>query len=74
MSTIKEINIDGTLLDETDEIATTFNNYFTDIDPKFANKIAPVTGSHLDYIKTCVDNTMYVIPTTYNEILKFVLF
>ena len=69
-STIKEINIDGILLHKPDEIATTFNNYFTNIGPKLANKIDPVTGSYLDYIKTCVDNTMYVIPTTSDEILK----
>ena len=48
-STINEINIDGILLDKTDEIATTFNNYFTNIGPKVANKIDPVTGSYLDY-------------------------
>ena len=69
-STIKEINIDGVLYDKPDEIAMEFNNYFTNICPKLANKIDPVPGSYLDYIKARVHNTMYVIPTTSDEILK----
>ena len=57
-STIKEINIDGVLSDKPDEIATTFNNYFTNIGSKLANNIDPVPGLYLDYIKACVGNTM----------------
>ena len=45
---LKKINIDGILLDKPDEIATTFNNYFTNESPKLSNKIDPVTGSYLD--------------------------
>ena len=37
---------------------------------QLANKIDPVTGSYLDYIKACIDNIMYVIPATSAEILK----
>ena len=69
-STIREISIDGIHFDESDEIATTLINYFTNIGQKLANKVDPVPGSYLVYIKASVDNIMYVIPTTPDEILK----
>ena len=53
-----------------DETGTTFDNYFTNIGAKLANKTDPVPGSYLDHIKASVDKTMYTIPTTPDEILK----
>ena len=47
----------------------TFNNYFINIGPKLANKVDPVPGSYLDYIKASVDKTMYTIPTTQDKFL-----
>ena len=57
--TVKEINIHKILSDKPYEIAMTFNNYFANIGPELANKIDLVPGSYPDYIKACVDNTMY---------------
>ena len=58
------------MVDILDEIATTFNNYFTNIGQKLSSKIDPVTGWCLDYIKASVDKTMYRILTTTDEILE----
>ena len=46
----------------------TFNNYFTNIGSKLANKIGPVRGSYLDYIKARVDKTIEQHLTNLNDV------
>ena len=45
--TIKEININNTIISNKNEVANTFNEYFTNIGPIIANKIPHVNGDHI---------------------------
>ena len=45
-----------------------FNDYFVNVSPNLANKIALESGSHLDYINSYNNNNMFVLPVTPSEI------
>jgi len=63
-------NINGRTAKDPNDIANSFNEYFTTIGPKLANSIPNVSNTHINTINTNISNSLFFIPTDPDEILK----
>ena len=71
ISNITEINSNGSLSNNPDEITNTFNKYFANVDPIFAYKIKKADGNSTMFINQVVDS-MFLSPTNETEIINIV--
>ena len=67
-SLVKEININWNVITDTTVMVDRFNDYFVNVGPNLANKIALESDSHLDYMNIYNNNSMFVLPVTPFEI------
>ena len=56
------------MITDTTVMVDRFNDYFINVGPNLANKIALESGSHLDYMNIYNNNSMFVLPVTPSEI------
>ena len=70
-SSINEINVNGTTLNNPNEIADKFNRYFVNIGPTLANKIETIEDNPLKYVHR-VNESMFLRPATETEICNIV--
>ena len=54
------------------EISNTFNEYFTNIDPKLAENIKTRNGHYSNYLPAPSEKTLFFKPTSIHEILNIV--
>ena len=68
--TIKAININNKIISDKHAMANKLNEYFTNIGPTIANKIAHVNGDNFHFIKTFSGDSMFIMPTYEHEIKR----
>jgi hypothetical protein len=66
---ITEIDHSGCRVTDTKLIAANFNNYFSNIGPKLAQSIAPVSNKPKDYLKSRTLQSIFFNPVTPPEIV-----
>ena len=73
--TLENINFihNGKIYDKKKEIAENFNNYFINVGPSLAAKLPPIPDNPLQYMLDPEINSMFLNPTTEEEILKITL-
>ena len=68
VTTIDQLLIEDKLTKNKQNIADTFNEYFTNTDPQLAEEIPFVQGSPNQYLKGVYINSMFLLPATPDEI------
>jgi hypothetical protein len=71
ISSISEINTNGSLTKNPDKITNTFNEYFANVGPNLAKKIEKLNGNSSMYIDQVMDS-MFLLPTNEIEICDIV--
>ena len=71
---IEKIKIDNLLVNDPNEIANHFGNYFWKVGEKYANKISSPKNNIFSYHNKINSNnkTIFMEPTTQNEVLKII--
>jgi len=72
-TSVDELVCNSKVVTDPKSIANKFNDYFTHVGPNLAEKIPTISGSHLDYMKNNVINTMFLKPVTTYEIKNIIL-
>ena len=62
----------GKLISDKNDIAKSFNDFFSNIGPSLAQKIPKSEKSCLDFVNRFVNSSLFLTPVTANEILRIV--
>ena len=67
---INKLLNDGALIDDPKDIANFMNDHFYEIGEKLQNEIPNLGDNFLNYLPDRVDNSLFLNPTSENELLK----
>ncbi len=70
---IEKLVVDGKVVSENKSMANTFNEYFVNIGKNLADKIPTSSKCYKDYLGTALDKSMYLFPTSVEEVTKIML-
>ena len=70
-SVIEELNINGETVTKPDIIADSFNEFFSTVGDKIAEKLEPTNKQPEDYLIENFPNNFLITPTTPDEIIKY---
>jgi hypothetical protein len=70
---INLIEKNGVVIDNVSQIAEEFNKFFVNVGPNLANQIQPSENSPLDFIKGNYCNSMFLLPSTPEEISDIII-
>ena len=69
---IKQIEINGKIIENPGTIANKFNDYFANVGLELANKIAPSNRNALEFLKGDYRQSIFLEPTTEQEIVDII--
>jgi hypothetical protein len=67
---IEKINIDGKIINDSKQIADSFNDYFCGIGKALSQKLPKMSMSYTNFLKQSNPNSMFVNPITQHEIIQ----
>lgn len=73
-SSIRSLQIDGELVDDTKSIVEKFNNYFCSIGPNLSEGIPNCDKSFHDFLKEPNQQSLFLMPTNEVEVLSIIHF
>ena len=69
---IQELHVDNNIISDQQQIANKFNDFFINVGPNLAKKIPGSNKSVSDYQKKSYNNSIFLAPTSVNEILNII--
>ena len=69
---IQELQVDNNIIDDQQQIANKFNDFFINVGPNLATKIPGSNKSVSDYQKKSYNNSIFLAPTSVAKILNII--